>query len=139
MSKRYRTRLGFTRSNKELVRFSRQRNRELILKYKARPCFDCGVQYNPWVMQFDHRDPLQKRYNLTKMGWCSVETLLSEISKCDVVCANCHAERTQRGKHWAVRREVVEKPDFQQELFSPTGGLQSLPTPVNNPHEEKRP
>lgn len=105
--------LGFSRSHKDHNFYSKTRcagrNREIILKAKCRPCTDCKVQYNPWVMQFDHRDPLQKKFNLSKSKTCSVKILLTELAKCDVVCANCHAERTARGQHWAVRRDVVEK------------------------------
>lgn len=62
------------------------------------PCMDCGVQYDPWVMHFDHRDDdrngeypisrLVNRNNRTKV--------FEEIEKCDIVCANCHASRTHR-------------------------------------------
>lgn len=71
-------------------------NRELILKAKDKPCMDCGIAYPSYVMQFDHRDPKTKRNNLGQMLGCSTETILIEIAKCDVVCSNCHAERTWR-------------------------------------------
>lgn len=61
-------------------------------------------------MDLDHRDPQQKIFELSKQKACSVKRLLVEIAKCDVVCANCHRERTMRGQHWAVRRDVVDKP-----------------------------
>lgn len=80
-------------------------------------------------MDLDHRDPLQKRFELSKQKTCSEKRLLEEIAKCDVVCANCHRERTIRGKHWAVRRDVVEKPvddsrqiDFDWLCGKPVGG-----------------
>ena len=45
-------------------------------------------------MDFDHRIPIQKRNNICKMLQLSEKLLLEEISKCDVVCANCHRIRT---------------------------------------------
>ena len=30
------------------------KNREFIQTIKRNPCFDCGIQYNYWTMQFDH-------------------------------------------------------------------------------------
>jgi len=49
------------------------------------------------MMDFDHRDPSTKSFALS--GKCqlkSEETLLCEVAKCDIVCANCHRVRTQR-------------------------------------------
>ncbi len=70
-------------------------NRAVIAMFKQRPCDDCGVQYPPYVMQFDHRDPATKKFDIgSAVSGKAVETLLAEIMKCDLVCANCHAERT---------------------------------------------
>jgi len=64
-------------------------------------CVDCG-EPDSRVLQFDHVRG-EKRANVTQMvskGY-SWETILAEIDKCDVVCANCHAKRTaQRGNFW---------------------------------------
>jgi len=61
---------------------------------KDRPCADCGRQYPPYVMDFDHRDRTQKRFSVGR-GWeHSIQALLAEIAKCELVCANCHRERT---------------------------------------------
>lgn len=60
---------------------------------------DCGIKYPSYVMQFDHRDPKQKLFKIARDAWkYSVEKIKEEISKCDVVCANCHAERTHQQK-----------------------------------------
>lgn len=60
------------------------------------PCFDCGVFYPYWVMEFDHV-PGTKRFNLGTEGKrLDEETLRREMAMCDVVCCNCHAERTYR-------------------------------------------
>lgn len=62
---------------------------------KANPCVDCGVSYPPYVMDFDHRDPTLKLKSVGAMAlsasWKAIE---AEIAKCDLVCANCHRERT---------------------------------------------
>lgn len=59
------------------------------------PCADCGNKYPPYVMDFDHRDPSKKSFSVAKFkSTNSVERVLKEIAKCDVVCANCHRERT---------------------------------------------
>jgi hypothetical protein len=63
------------------------RARTYVNHLKMRPCADCGVQYNPWVMQFDHRDPLIKKFELgsLKKGY-SQKRINIEAEKCDVVC-----------------------------------------------------
>lgn len=69
------------------------------------PCVDCGED-NPIVLQFDHRDPKAKSFNLShapRLG-VSFETLMAEIAKCDLRCANCHTIRTSHQRHWVANR-----------------------------------
>lgn len=63
---------------------------------EASPCMDCRKYYHSWQMDFDHRDPSSKIDSITKMliDQRSVEEIRREISKCDLVCANCHAIRS---------------------------------------------
>lgn len=71
-------------------------NREKFLALiQAEVCMDCGCE--DWrVFQFDHRDPLTKAYTISQMlaSEYSWETIMTEINKCDIVCANCHYLRT---------------------------------------------
>lgn len=70
--------------------------RDLLLTLRERPCHDCGVRYLPIVMQFDHRDPSGKSFNVAQ-SWCrATDAVLKEASKCDIVCRNCHRDRTLR-------------------------------------------
>lgn len=68
----------------------------LVRELKSIPCMDCGKPYPWFVMDFDHRDPSQKVMAVSSMvrRKFSLEKVKSEISKCDVVCANCHRLRT---------------------------------------------
>jgi hypothetical protein len=78
---------------------SRQRlTLEFLRDLRRRPCADCGETFSPHVMDFDHRDPLKKSFNITssRAMLMSRPRLLAEIEKCDIVCANCHAIRTYR-------------------------------------------
>ena len=62
------------------------------------PCHDCGGRFPAPAMDFDHRDPSQKKFQLTT-GRALLKNraeLLNEIAKCDIVCANCHRARTHR-------------------------------------------
>lgn len=68
-------------------------NRELITAAKSNPCTDCGKTYPPYVMDFDHVRG-KKKFRLAQHMKVGLPGLLAEIAKCDLVCANCHRERT---------------------------------------------
>jgi len=77
-------------------RLIRRRNKAYIDEVKGtNPCVDCGVSYPSYVMQFDHIVD-GKRGNVADMARSgfSLENIQAEIDKCELVCANCHAERT---------------------------------------------
>lgn len=72
---------------------ARRKRRALLDRAKQVPCADCGGMFPPYVMDFDHRDPSTKEFNVGSY-MVSIARLTREIAKCDVVCANCHRERT---------------------------------------------
>lgn len=79
--------------------------RVAIEELKGRPCMDCGVQYPSYVMQFDHRIPATKRTHIAQLcGSGHLPTVLKEVAKCDVVCANCHHERTHQQRQNGIAR-----------------------------------
>ena len=58
-------------------------------------CADCGYSAHPAALEFDHLPGTEKLFNIgEEIGNRSVESIWSEIAKCEVVCANCHAIRT---------------------------------------------
>lgn len=59
-----------------------------------RGCMDCGYATHPAALHFDHRDPSEKRFNISGSEGRNLPDLLAEIGKCDVRCANCHAVRS---------------------------------------------
>lgn len=66
-----------------------------VRSQKERPCTDCHKTYPYYVMQFDHISG--KEYNIsTLVNYNNRVKIKDEIAKCEVVCANCHAERTHR-------------------------------------------
>lgn len=76
----------------------RQRNKARFLyALKDEPCVDCGIKYPHYVMQFDHvPERGEKIMDVSAMKYYSLDRILAEIEKCDLVCANCHCERTHR-------------------------------------------
>ena len=77
----------------------RSESQEIINIAKSVPCADCGESYPPYVMDFDHIRG-KKEFQLGGKFGMALNRLLKEIDKCDVVCANCHRERTYaRGQY----------------------------------------
>lgn len=77
---------------------AQKRDKEYVASYLAiHPCVDCG-ESDPIVLTFDHLpDGEKKRANVADMvhQGLAIETIAAEISKCDVVCYNCHSLREQ--------------------------------------------
>ena len=59
----------------------------------ASGCVDCGYSEHAEALQFDHVRG-EKKFNVGISYTFSMERVLAEIEKCEVVCANCHAVRT---------------------------------------------
>lgn len=67
----------------------------------ASPCIDCKLKFPPWILAFDHRNAEEKTANisdLVKLGR-KRSIIDAEIAKCDIVCHNCHADRTYNRRH----------------------------------------
>ena len=92
----------------------RKRIRALVDEYlRAHPCVDCGAS-DIAILEFDHRDPAEKRMEIASLasnaGWA---TVLREIEKCDVRCANCHRRRTARQFGWTKTRALPDPEPLQ--------------------------
>jgi hypothetical protein len=72
------------------------KRRAIVLSAKSVPCTDCGDDYPPYVLEFDHcrGQKIRAIGSMISSHRDSIEALLAEIAKCDVVCANCHRART---------------------------------------------
>ena len=73
----------------------RLRNRDYIKNIKeSNPCMDCGQFYPYYVMHFDHIYDKNGSVSDLSRASSSLERIQKEIDNCELVCANCHAERT---------------------------------------------
>ena len=88
-----RTRTKRLRQRKELRAELLEWSRRLK---EGKPCADCGGVFHHSAMHWDHLPGVPKRRevsNLVRRGFTK-STILGEIAKCELVCANCHAVRT---------------------------------------------
>jgi hypothetical protein len=88
---------GQKEKNLQRNRDRRSKIRKFLQESKQVPCADCKEDYPYWIMQFDHVRG-DKKFNLSMFGsqasGIDMDVIKEEILKCDVVCANCHANRT---------------------------------------------
>ena len=77
--------------------------------YKIEKKFKCSKcsESHPACISFHHRDPKEKHMGVADLvGFAySVDVILAEIEKCDILCHNCHAKY-----HWESdfrRRNVL--------------------------------
>ena len=80
------------------ISFTRRLARRTYIQEKKNvPCADCGQSFPPFVMDFDHV-PERGRRSFEISRWASGngkhDLIDAELTKCDVVCANCHRFRT---------------------------------------------
>jgi hypothetical protein len=69
------------------------RNKKFLREYKLSiGCKLCGYNKTYHALEFHHVDGNDKKYNVSLMRTLSIETVMKEIEKCIVVCANCHRE-----------------------------------------------
>lgn len=84
---------------KELQARHRERNWERLVEYlEMHPCVDCG-EADIIVLEFDHLPEFEKRFEIGRAVVASTRSwklILSEIERCEVVCANCHRRRGAR-------------------------------------------
>lgn len=78
----------------ESSKAARQRRMKKMQELKDKPCTDCGIKYPYYVMQWDHTEDNKVASVSKLMTLKSWDTILKEVAKCELVCANCHAERT---------------------------------------------
>ncbi len=69
-------------------------------------CCECGTS-DPRVLDFDHRDPAEKDFQISQAlsGSYTLARVQKEAGKCDVRCANCHRLRTAEQFGWYAWRD----------------------------------
>ena len=81
-----------SRCNSEAVAERRRRVKEILVAEAGGACVVCGFCAYLGALQFHHRDPALKSFELSRQGVTrSLERLRREARKCVLLCANCHA------------------------------------------------
>ena len=112
-------RIGASTSRKEWPQI-----RIIETKLSLASCADCDLPCEDWnhvMFAFDHLDPTIKLFSMakaSKVKGLTMEMLVAELDKCELVCHNCHAFRTYIERHHDhnPRTEPVSGPEPLFEL-----------------------
>jgi hypothetical protein len=113
----YRLRQGHKPRKPKLPGTSNQRwaaqYKEIVRRWKLdqASCVGCGFQITNETLvciDCDHINPNEKSFTISyETGrWADMQRLIDELIKCQALCKNCHALRTQRENHHLARREA---------------------------------
>jgi hypothetical protein len=107
----------YQKHKKRLFEKSKRHDSELrqwLQRYKSRLCCQRCGEIHPACLQFHHRDRKRKSYTISQVIGSrrnlSLAKLEEEISKCDILCGNCHAL-----VHW---QEAHDFDDWREVLFT---------------------
>lgn len=80
---------------KEKNKTYREKVRDYVRKEKeSNPCMDCGINYPYYIMEYDHTESNK----IKTVSWLAssgtIDQVIQEINKCDLICSNCHKART---------------------------------------------
>lgn len=93
----------YQKNKEKLAEYQRQKRREVakwFADFKSdKACVTCGESH-PACLDFHHKEGNDKDMDVGYMvrQKLSMERIMSEIAKCDIVCANCHRKLHYDGK-----------------------------------------
>lgn len=101
----------------------RRRAKQRLIAYKGGKCEICGYDKDcPSSFHFHHKNPSEKSFGIGSKGITrKLEVLKQEVDKCQLLCANCHAEVHEilyskqraetklRHEEWLLRIEPSKK------------------------------
>ncbi|HEY1457597.1 MAG TPA: hypothetical protein VGF15_03665 [Solirubrobacteraceae bacterium] len=81
------------RCRQEAVVRRRRKVKRILVAEMGGCCKLCGYSSCPAALEFHHLDPDVKQFGIAQKGMArSIERLRTEVLKCVLLCANCHAE-----------------------------------------------
>lgn len=81
------------------VRLESGKERNILARLERKECSVCKLvveRTNAQMFDWDHRNPSEKQYAISKMNYKEDGLFFEEIAKCDLTCRNCHMMRTMR-------------------------------------------
>ena len=105
----------YKKNNKEKIRQKDQRRadnlKEAVYNYLlTHPCKECG-ESEPLFLEFDHINPEDKIATIANLvsNKKSLNTILNEITKCQVLCVKCHRLKSAKEGNYFQYQKYVER------------------------------
>lgn len=83
------------------ITYIRKAIKKELVRYKGGCCQKCGYNKCLEALQFHHRNPKEKEFELSNYRYFKIipmERYYKEADKCDLLCTNCHIEETYKNK-----------------------------------------
>jgi hypothetical protein len=103
---------------------NKQRNTEILIWFKSlkkqMKCERCAESH-PACLDFHHRDASKKEINLANAvhkNW-GKERILLEISKCIILCSNCHRKEHYKERVTAFNNPTSVTDDLRSQILAP--------------------
>jgi hypothetical protein len=86
------------------------RHRSFVTRVKLKyGCCKCGYNKCSNALHFNHLNPEDKEFTVGAMMRYSLDKIKNEMRKCEILCANCHAEHSYEEKHHMIGNDRVYK------------------------------
>ena len=81
-----------TGKHKTRRKLNQQNIAQWLKEYKQKlSCIKCGDK-RYYLIDFHHKNPNEKEFNISDLKKRSISAMLNEIEKCVPLCSNCHRE-----------------------------------------------
>ena len=83
---------SYNTCNSCLQRMRQLKMKQTAIRYKGGACTNCGYKRSIAALIFHHIDPSTKDFSIARKYNLSWKRIKTELDKCELLCANCHAE-----------------------------------------------
>ena len=95
----------------ESIRALKDKKKETLLEHLGGKCVGCGTTEN---LQFDHIDRTKKSFTIGKCWGYTLEKLIKEADKCQLLCKECHQYKTTINHDMSMMAEGYKVKEIQQ-------------------------
>jgi hypothetical protein len=80
-------------NHRKNVMMRRDKHKQQLIEHFGNKCFDCNATFLACCYDFHHKNPLEKKFEIAPRLDSKIETIMEEVSKCIMLCSNCHRVR----------------------------------------------